>query len=249
MYDAPGHRITVTFPGRGVENKDPIATNSFAYIDSKVLLLTKTTQLGNMTRPTDTEATNIMPGERCVGSLGGVHELALAGGLSGIEQGDKLWINTVTHEIVTDPTAVGTNEKQSVKVNGTGGTYRLELDGELTAKLAPGLTAAQLREALEKLSNIDPGDIAVTGGPGDSGGTVPYVVTFTGQYEDANVPTLAVVEEELTGGGGEVTVTTTTAGAAGAEVVAVGVVDEVDPTRTPHVARINANALHAFITA
>jgi len=248
-YDAPGQRVEVVFPGQGEEGKDAIPTNSFAVVDNKVLKLTKTGQIGRYVDPTSPEATEIQPNELCVGFLGGIHELPLEGPLAGVARPDKLWINAATNEIVLDPNEVGVNEVQKVKVDGTGATYRLEVDGELTDKLAPGLTAAQLKAELEELDNIDPGDVAVTGGPGDAGGTTPYSITFAGQYEDENVPTIEVVEEELTGGGAAVTVTTTTAGAAGDEILPLGVVDEVDPTRTPDVARVNCNALNAFMAA
>lgn len=100
------------------------------------------------------------------------------------------------------------NEKQSVKVDGTGGTFQLTFDGEATAKVAFNASTAVLREALEALPQLDSGDVVVTGGPGNAGGTTPYVVEFTGDYAATDVPTLvAAPADELTGGAGTVTVT------------------------------------------
>jgi len=50
----------------------------------------------------------------------------------------------------------------------------------------PGISAATIQAQLEELSNIDPGDVAVSGPAGG-----PYTVEFTGRYADTNVPLIS----------------------------------------------------------
>lgn len=104
------------------------------------------------------------------------------------------------------------NERQAIVVDATGGKYKLKWSGQTTGELTPAKTALQLQEALIALSNIGPGDVLVTGGPGGAGGKVPYYVTFQGALKEKDVALIEVVEEETTGGAGTVTVTTTTPG-------------------------------------
>jgi hypothetical protein len=254
-YDAPGQRIEVTYDG-GADGKTPIATNSFAFLDNKVLLLTKTGQLDRYVRPDSDEATQIQPGELCVGFLGGVHELAMsAGQLSSFAQGDKLWLNTTDNTIVQSAgggtSGSDANEKTSFKVQGTGGTFQIVLNHLLgapsTGKIKFNATTDEVREALEAVDGIEPGDVVVTGGPGNEAGSAPYVVEWTGQFEKTDI-TAPTATDELTGGEEKVTVTTSTAGAGSTDtVVPLGVIDEIDTSRDPDVAKINSSALHAFI--
>lgn len=117
---------------------------------------------------------------------------------------------SVSGGLITD---TGTNEIQSVKVQATGGTFKLTFETKQTAAIEWNATAAKLKAALEALTNIAKGDVKVTGGPGDEGGTKPYVVTFEGAYADKNVGSLTADATALTGGEHKVTVTTSTAGA------------------------------------
>ncbi len=99
------------------------------------------------------------------------------------------------------------NEIQSVKVNASGGTFTLTFDGQTTGNIAVGANAATVQTALEALSNIAPGDVAVSGAGTNAD---PYQVTFQGAYAATNVP-------QMTGGvggltGGSVIVTTLTQG-------------------------------------
>lgn len=110
-------------------------------------------------------------------------------------------------------TAGGVNEVQTVTINGgpTGGTFTLTFDGETTAPVAYNATAATVRQALEALANINPGDVAVSGSA--SG---PYTVTFGGQYAETDVPTMTASATGLTGGTSPaVVVATTTEGEPG----------------------------------
>lgn len=83
--------------------------------------------------------------------------------------------------------AFGQNEqKTTITVDATGGTYTITYAGQTTAAIAYNATAGAVQTALELLLNIAPGDIAVTGGVGASGGGVPYVITYlkTGTLDD-----------------------------------------------------------------
>jgi hypothetical protein len=107
------------------------------------------------------------------------------------------------------PYAAVTNEVQTVTVTGspTGGTFTLTYSGQTTAAIAYNATAAAVQSALEALSNVNPGDITVTGNAGG-----PYTLTFGGQYLGDNVAQLTATAS-LTGGTTPgVTVATTTAG-------------------------------------
>lgn len=110
----------------------------------------------------------------------------------------------------------GTNEVQTVTVTGTptGGTFTLTYSGQTTAAIAYNANAAAVDAALEALSNIDAGEVTVTGGPGPG---TPWVVTFTGDLQGTNVAEMTADDALLTGGTTPaVAVTTTTAGVAGA---------------------------------
>jgi hypothetical protein len=92
------------------------------------------------------------------------------------------------------PLDTGTSEVQTVTITGgpTGGTFTTTYNGQTTAGVAFNATAAVYRTALEALSNIAPGDIAVTGANGG-----PYTVTF---LTPGNVPQMTASGAGLTGG-------------------------------------------------
>ena len=105
-----------------------------------------------------------------------------------------------------------TSEAQTITVTGspTGGTYTLTWSGQTTAGIPYNATAAQVKTALEALSNVNPGDVTVTGGPHPG---TPVVVTFVGQYLSSDVPQMTASAAGLTGGTSPaVSVATTTAG-------------------------------------
>ncbi len=75
----------------------------------------------------------------------------------------------------------GGDEVQSVTLsNATGGTFRLALDGYVTASLAYNATASQVEAALEALGSVD--NVTVTGNAGG-----PWTVTFGGTQSGTNV--------------------------------------------------------------
>jgi len=105
------------------------------------------------------------------------------------------------------PYGGNTNEVQSVTVDATGGTFTLSFDGETTGAIAENAAAATVQTALLALSNLNTGDVAVTGSAGG-----PYTVTFGGAYAGANVAALTAAAGSLTGGAGTVVIATDPSG-------------------------------------
>lgn len=104
----------------------------------------------------------------------------------------------------------GTNEVQTISLgSATAGSITITVGGQTTGAIAWNAAAATVQTALESLSNVDPGDIVVTGGP------LPAAVTLTygGQYASQDVPQVTVAPTGLTGG--TVTVATGTVGTPG----------------------------------
>ncbi len=93
--------------------------------------------------------------------------------------------------------SAGTSEVQTVTITGTptGGTFTLTYSGQTTAAIAFDAVAAAVQAALEALSNLAPGDVVVTGGPGPG---TPYTVTFAAAL--GNVVQLTADGALLTGG-------------------------------------------------
>lgn len=109
---------------------------------------------------------------------------------------------------------VAGNETQEVAIDATGGTFTLSFDGAgPTAPIAFDALPAAVTAALEGLANIAPGDVVVTGGPGNAGGTTPYSIEFTGQYVGADVAEMTADGALLTGGALTAVPSTTTPGA------------------------------------
>lgn len=110
-----------------------------------------------------------------------------------------------------------TAEVQTITITGTptGGTFTLGFDGETTGALDFDFTNVEIDTALEALTNLAPGDVTVTGGPGPG---TPWVVTFNSALGD--VPVMTLVNNSLTGGVAP-TVTITT-GTPGSSLTAIG---------------------------
>lgn len=116
-------------------------------------------------------------------------------------------LGKVTATGLYGPYGASPNEVQTIDLGAaTAGTITITFDGETTAAIAFNATAATVETALEALSNINPGDVTVTGGP--LPGTI--TLTFGGQYAGTNVPEVTVTPSGLTGG--TVTVATTVEG-------------------------------------
>lgn len=123
---------------------------------------------------------------------------------------------------VTDASTAA-NEVQKIQVKATAGTFKITALGQQTAAIAFNATAAKVREELEALAAIAPGDVEVTGGPGDATGTAPYVITFKGALAKQDIPAMTTDVTGLSEGTKTATVTTQTPGDSVA--VDVGVYD------------------------
>ncbi len=112
--------------------------------------------------------------------------------------------------------SVATNEVQTLSGSASA-PFQITFNGQTTTSLSPTATAANIESALVALSNVEPADITVTGGP------LPGVVTiaFQGAFAGENIPQITVSVAELTGA----TVATSTGGAA--EIPEVPAVNEV----------------------
>lgn len=242
MYDQPGSRVpVVNDTGSAIPNGAP------AVLQGHVGFVEKNQQLDRWVKPGSEEATHVMDEEPCVIFVTDVHALALAGGLSGAAVGDKLYIDSADQTVHLTPAGTGAkNEVQKVTVKAKKGNFTLNFDGEVTGNIKFNATAKEVQEALEGLSNIDPGDVVVAGGPGDEAGSTPYTVTFGGQYADEDVPALVGTDVTLEEPG-EITVTTTTAGVA-AGVLPLGIIDRIDTATTPDTAYVNQSDLKPFLT-
>lgn len=104
---------------------------------------------------------------------------------------------------------VALNTILSIVVDATGGTFTLTFNGQTTASIAYNASAATIKTRLENLSNIDVGDVYVSG---DNVGDVVYVA-FGGQYTGV-VETLTSTDASLTGN---------------SHTTTIGAVQEADP--------------------
>ena len=99
------------------------------------------------------------------------------------------------------------NHIVQVTVDATGGSWDVTVDDGATQETATlGATddAATVQAAIEALANVGAGNVAVTGGPGDAGGTTPYDIDFTVSAAAINAtPAISVADnggDPLTGG-------------------------------------------------
>ncbi|MHC1764379.1 MAG: beta strand repeat-containing protein [Verrucomicrobiia bacterium] len=96
--------------------------------------------------------------------------------------------------------AASVNEVQKIYIlNATGGKYTLTFQAQTTGPIdynAPATGAGSVQEALEGLSNINPGDVSVTGGTLVDGRRT-YTVEFKGALAYTNVGTLTADAKEL----------------------------------------------------
>lgn len=98
----------------------------------------------------------------------------------------------------------GENEIQVITLDDTvvGGTFALTFDGQKTAPIDFDSSAAELQAALEALSNIESGDVAISG---DDAG--PWTVEFQGDLAATDVALLLVDKTLLEGINEEQTIT------------------------------------------
>jgi hypothetical protein len=94
----------------------------------------------------------------------------------------------------------GTDEVQSITSSGTptGGTFRLEFGGFITATITHTATAAAVATALNALPSIGASGVAGGGGPL---GTAAVTITFSGNnMAKKNQPLITLAVNSLTGG-------------------------------------------------
>lgn len=94
------------------------------------------------------------------------------------------------------------NKVRYLTIVGTGGTFTVTVGGQTTSAVAYNATAGTLQTALEALSTVAVGDVAVTGGPG---ATNPYRIQIGGAYNDTATPTITASGASLTGTGAAAT--------------------------------------------
>jgi len=116
---------------------------------------------------------------------------------------------------------VGSPEVQKVTVAATSGVYILSRPETFAetgafALLEPGATAELIQQELESPEIYGPGNVEVTGGPGDAGGTEPYVITFKGAL--AGRP-LQLINARALALAGTVTVSEVSKGSADGQIV------------------------------
>jgi hypothetical protein len=120
---------------------------------------------------------------------------------------------------VTGPTNLppAVSETQRLAIDATGGTFKLSFGGAETAPLSFEASAPEVEAALDGLSTIGGvgGSVSVTGGPGDTGATHPYLAVFGGSLAATDVAQLVADGTALTGGGSTATVSTVKSGGAG----------------------------------
>src|SRR3990172_3996349 len=93
------------------------------------------------------------------------------------------------------------NQKQRVITGGaTGGTFTLTFSGQTTAAIAYNATTATVQAALEALSNIAVGDVAVSHQAGISATTGTWLVEFKGAFLQVNQALMTINGAGLTGG-------------------------------------------------
>jgi hypothetical protein len=109
----------------------------------------------------------------------------------GASSGGMPMAGTSVHQLFDIFTIARVNEVQVIVSGGAITSYVLTFAGQSTTPIAGTANAAAVQAALEALSNIDPGDVAVTGGPLSS---ADLTVTFGGVYSGIDVlPQIAVI--------------------------------------------------------
>lgn len=109
-------------------------------------------------------------------------------------------------KMIANPGGSGAVHTITISGTPTGGTFTITYSTQTTAAIPYNATAAQVQAALEALSNVDPGDVTVTGGPGP---TTAFTLTWGGSK--LGVTTAPTATASFTGGTTPaIAVTTTT---------------------------------------
>lgn len=101
----------------------------------------------------------------------------------------------LARKVTSETLAAGANAVQTLTITGspTGGTYKLRFNGQVTSSIAFDANAAAIDSALEALTTIGAGNIAVSG----SG---PFTLTFQGDLAGKEQPLVELDTNALTGG-------------------------------------------------
>ena len=110
---------------------------------------------------------------------------------------DDAFNSSCFFEYMTDAAYQARDEVQRVRIRASGGAFTLEHQGQVTGPIAFNASAATVQGALEALSSLDPGDVSVSGGPGNLTGSSPYIITFA----DTDAGELYAEAANLTGPG------------------------------------------------
>ena len=141
----------------------------------------------------------------CLLLVNGVTEIALPSPISTAPAlGDLVYVSAAGLLSLQSGT---TDEVWKLVVAASGGTFDLDLGGQTSSGLAYNVAAADLATAIIALSNVDPGGVTVTGGPGNLTGSAPYIITFASTEADTDQPDFTTVSTSLTGGAHTATVT------------------------------------------
>jgi hypothetical protein len=128
--------------------------------------------------------------------------------------------STATRPTVLQPGSAR-DAVQELTVRATGGSFQLVRGKERptgSVELPFNASHQALQSALEGIYGS--GNVGVTGGPGNSAGSLPYTITFIGSLADQ--PIEAIVEgqgTELTGAGAGVSIVRTSPGSADGQIV------------------------------
>lgn len=117
-----------------------------------------------------------------------------------------------TEEMVVLPRrTLSQSESQIVFITGSpsGGSFQLKYQGLLSPGINWNASALEVQGALEAVPGLGPGQIFVSGGPGPEN---PWIVRFTGQLANTNVPQMGSVNFLLGGLDPQISIVTGTAG-------------------------------------
>lgn len=101
-----------------------------------------------------------------------------------------------------------TNEVQRIEVTATGGQFRLSFEGSSTGDLAFNADSQTVRQALEGLPSIGPGNVGVFANRNGPQGIPSYEITFQGARAHSNVEQLTASNGSTPLSGGSIGVVT-----------------------------------------
>lgn len=149
-----------------------------------------------------------------------INEFTLTFSHDGIEIGGSILGSAIEQNV-----QMSTNEQQLLTMStaggaATGGTFTITYAAQTTAAIAYNASAAAVQTALEALSNIEVGDVLVTGAAGG-----PWTIEFRQNLAQTNVASVTTDAALVTGPGSPYTlaVSTPTAGVPPTEVALVPV--------------------------